>query len=114
MIQSVKNSDLRSEDVSRIIQSCKDAGVRELSFRGLSLRFDASLLTPVQPHEVGKTDSIEKKRKLQEVSARRALELEELRLRQDQIELMKIEDPEQYEKLVMSGELLNTKEDEDN
>ena len=111
--QITKNGDLHPDDVSRIIQSCKDAGVRELSFRGLSLKFDAPSLTPSQMNAMVDTVSLESKRKLQDVAARRALELDEVRYRQDQIELMKIEDPEQYEDLILKGELLDTKEDED-
>ena len=113
LTQVTKNGDLHPDDVSRIIQSCKDAGVRELSFRGLSLKFDAPSLTPSQMNATVDTVSLKSKRKLQDVAARRALELDEVRYRQDQIELMKIEDPEQYEDLVLKGELLDTKEDED-
>lgn len=37
----------------------------------------------------------------------RPLEEKEARMRQEQVELMKIEDPEAYEDLVMRGELLD-------
>ena len=87
--------------------------MRELSFKGLVLKFEAPSSSPSQTNEKVDTVSLESKRKLQDVAARRALELDEVRHRQDQIELMKIEDPEQYEDLVLKGELLDTKEDED-
>jgi hypothetical protein len=90
------NNDLDPQDIASIIQSCKDAGVRELQFKGLNISFGTLPETKKTAAEL---------RDEQVKMGARGLEIEELRMIEDRIEQLKIEDPEEYERLILSGEL---------
>ena len=99
---------LTGSEIESIIQSCAKANVRVLEIHGIRLEFGAGVpSSPPQPAQVSSEPApseaaISEKHEKQ---SQEALEQDELRLRRDQLALMLIENPVEYEKLVASGEL---------
>ncbi len=80
--------DMTSTDIIEVMKACRDLGVRHFEGNGLKLEFGPSAdAKPV----LGEADPAQSERILSEV---------ELRIKQEQLENLKIEDPFAYEELI--------------
>jgi hypothetical protein len=110
----VRNTVLNAEEVCSIIESCKDAGVSVLKFRGLYLRFghaDHARRAETAPGPgieetttSSPTDSDEMEKAAVEAHERTLLR-DELKVRAQQIDELPITDPLEYERKLANGEL---------
>lgn len=108
---TVEKSFLTPADVCAIIKACGEAQVRVLKFAGLYVRFDKTVENavvaaspPVPEAEISETTQ-----KIHE----EALAQDEVRLKQDQLDQMWIENPQEAERLLLAGELEDEEADED-
>jgi hypothetical protein len=100
---------LSSQDVCLIIKSCGEAGVSSLSWGELHIQFGLQppgrSLGSNQETETILTPTEAAISETQEQLAQESLERAEDELRAMQLELMKIENPAEYERLVFDGKL---------
>jgi hypothetical protein len=102
-----QNKTLKSSEVCSIVKACHDAGVRVLKFSGLELEFFTNAKpTTLEANEYfpDKAQS-EVKRAETLLEAKENLEQEAAAIKQMQLDQMLIEDPAQYEHLLLAGEL---------
>lgn len=78
---------MATTEIIELIKACKELGVTQFEGNGLKLEFGSSVATAVHGYE----DPAAEKRNLEEA---------ELRLRQEQLEHLKIEDPYTYEQMI--------------
>lgn len=91
---------LTSREACLIINACKDAGVEELVWESLRIRFRGpvqSIPVPIHVPEV----TLERQKAIEKES----LETQEFDLRQEQLERLRVEDPLEYERLHAIGDL---------
>lgn len=107
-----EKSCLSTEDACRIIETSAKTGVTELTFSGLHVKFgrltenDVGLTSPFVQQAPRAPVSVNALTEEQHTKqATEALEMDELRLRQDQLAQALVEDPLKYEELLMQGEL---------
>ena len=111
---------LNAKEICALIRACGEAGVSELEFDQLRLKFHEPAQTgPVwtMTYPTAQTDSADpgttkRKRKSKQgepVFFEEQQEFpfiqDELNVREDQLELMRIENPAEYERLLAQGEL---------
>lgn len=91
---------MKVEEICEILRTCKESGVTELSFRGLKVKLghQASSYT----HTVSTPQPVYEK-----IEAPQEIQKHELELREDELALLAIEDPLEYEAAVARGELEN-------
>jgi len=89
------------DELCHIITTCHESRVQALSLGPLSLKWNNGPLSlaDLDPEEV------EKLRKSQQREEDHALYQEAIRRREDDLEQLKLEDPEEYERLIAEGEL---------
>lgn len=95
---------LNSEEICNIIEACSEAKVRELKFRGLHLAFGPTVEASgkmASSHNRSAKEIAE----TQQEEHERALDQEMLDEKDDELELMKIENPVEYERLIVDGAL---------
>jgi hypothetical protein len=107
---------LKAEEVCSILKVCAEAGVNEITFRDLNVRFGppAETRRPEQDAESASPSSSETV--LSEIAAKidqETIEEQEIRIREQQLDELRITDPLAYEKLVISGELVDGIKSED-
>ena len=92
-----------TEEICSIINSCSSNGVRHFLYQGLDLSF-----VPVEQSPTIDPVFIPEPLKQQSLSqAREAFEKEEIKYREDELDLMQIEDPLRYEELLKSGDIVD-------
>lgn len=93
-----------AKDLLALIETCAKNQVRSLKLSDLELTFGPAAMetTLVQPH----IESPAVLEKTQEVE-RESLEEIQRQMNKDALEVMKLEDPAEYERLVTSGELVD-------
>lgn len=102
---ATKERFFTTKDICSIIDYCSRNGVRSFNYLGLSLSFvqveqDRAIDTVFIPEAIKtKSDS----------QAREAFEKEEVKYRQEELELMQIVDPLQYEELLKTGDIVDEK-----
>lgn len=100
---------LTGPEIEGIIQACARANVRSISVGGLHLEFGETTrkvaATEPKVAELTRAPVTTLTEEEHDEQNKETLELEELRLRQEQLDLMQIEDPLTAERLILSGEL---------
>lgn len=101
----IKERIFTTKDICSIIKACSTSGVREFKYLDLSLSFvqveTDRAIDPVFIPEAIKQQSISQ--------AREAFEKEEMKYKEDELELMQIVDPLQYEELLKTGDIVDEK-----
>lgn len=98
-------SRLTAPEIHVILKACAEARVRRISMPDLQVEFEPSLgetvnaLSPLAAPAPEPALSVPHERQNED-----ALVRDELKLRQDQIQQMMIEDPPEFERLILSGE----------
>ena len=92
--------EVDSKDICRIIKLCADSGVSKLKISTLEVEFFGS---GVVTTSTGK--KITERPREQARVEQEDIELAEKRIREDQRENLILENPEEYERLIASGEL---------
>lgn len=114
-IKGLEKLNLSAENVLELIKVGAASGVAKIKFGDLELEFGQNTKPPespandVTPAPADAAISVEQNRKIQ----KEALEREEFRTREDQVEHMIIEDPLKAEELIADGELLPDDADDD-
>lgn len=94
---------MTSADICAIIKTCADSGVTFLCLGELTVEFNNHRSEPpIQDEEVNPM--------LQEVVSENEIERDEIALRDDQLAHMEIEDPVAYERELLKGDLIDSKE----
>jgi hypothetical protein len=101
---ATKVTRLSAADVCVIIESCSKHGVSDLSFGDLKVTFKGH---PIAQEITGFTELTPE---LQEVVAAEVLERDELKLKQELLERMMVEDPVEYENMLTAGDLTDSME----
>lgn len=95
---------LKSSEICSIIKACSEAGVSELKFAGLHLRFEPQYKpfedTSYFPHPTEEAISDQSQQIEKE-----SLESDEQRVKQERLDQMLIENPSAFEDLLLSGDL---------
>jgi hypothetical protein len=94
------------QEVCDIIKACAASGVARIEFGPLKVEFglqQSALPTPIEPIDPRITARAEQE----------AVESAEFRMKQDQLSTMLLSDPAEYERLMMIGDLEETKADTD-
>lgn len=94
------------KDICRLIVACKENGVTELQFGSLRLFFGkapASAIEEITPQAVIPREDLRAQGPEQTVSPELAAELRD----QEDVELMVVEDPLEFERRIASGELID-------
>lgn len=94
------NAVTPTDDVIRLIEAAKAAGVSELEAGGVKLKFGPTEVKKVAPPIIEQDPE----------EAAKTLAEHELQLKQDQLERLRLEDPYEYEQLIHQDELTNGKE----
>lgn len=94
------SAPLTPEGVCLIIKECKDAGVSSLTWGDLTVHFGA-FVQPIREPEAAPPATAEQIAKV----AKSTLDEDEQALREMQLEILKLEAPEEYENLVALGDL---------
>lgn len=105
---STEKLGLSSVEVCSILQSCAQHKVMELKFQDLQVSFSKPTETLPGEASVGATSRPPVKAMTDQQhsnNARAALEQDELLLREQQLEELKITDPAEYERQIRDGEL---------
>jgi hypothetical protein len=94
---------LKPSELCDVLKACHDAKVRELKFKGLHVIFaPAEMGSAIQGDLTTEVTTALGAVKLLE---REANEKDELALREEQLALMRIENPAEYEAMLSAGEL---------
>lgn len=85
------------EGICRILKACHDSGVSEFSFEKLKVKFGPSqvteeMVTPVAPHVAREFEA-------------EAIAQAEMKIKEDQLANLPLEDPLRYEELIAEGDL---------
>jgi hypothetical protein len=109
---------LTGQEISSIIELCARANVRKLSYCGLHLEFGepTDVIRSASPPVVSEPTRATVPALTEEQHTKQTTESlanEEARTKEDRLSIMMIEDPVEYERLVNSGELIDSSEDED-
>lgn len=96
----MEDSKLSAKDIVVLIRACKGMGVTELKFGSLHIRFSEQV-TQEKPRDQVPKIPVETINQIEDET----LESQESDIKQTQLELMLIENPAEYERLVQSGEL---------
>lgn len=96
--QEVKG--LTAREVCSMIRACKDAGLKSLTWGDLDIQFWGEVQSIPHPIHVPQA-TVERQRAIETES----IEEQELSLRQSQLEILRIENPGEYERLLAQGEL---------
>ena len=99
---------LRTEDICTIIKLCSESRVASLKWGDLCVEFGPAKTTPwAFPMESAHTEAVSPAPSPEKADTQEQETLlsDELRVKDDQLALMVIEDPAQYEELISSGEL---------
>lgn len=109
---AAKSLILSTNDVCQIIEASAKAGVTELKFGGLHVRFGKTVEqkelgaspSPVQhaPQSYSVADLTEEQHQTQ---SRQSLEDEEIKTREERLARLLVEDPMAYEQMLRDGEL---------
>ena len=96
---------LKNTDVCNIIRTCKAAEVTELKFGDLHILWGKkALLGNVEDaNALAAEEMAEAQKKIED----KELEIQDLENKENLLELLKIEDPAEYERMILSGELEN-------
>jgi hypothetical protein len=97
--------ELTAEQICHILKACGESGVSKLKFAGLEAEFykiaQSDILFPdAQPlpeAEISQAQAAE--------SEKEGLRWDEIRLKTERLAAMLVEDPAQYEKLLLDGDL---------
>ena len=105
-------SELSVNEICDIIQKCSDCGVSELKLGGLEVRFKNELPSDTSRKEITEIPvTIEEHSQGPEketpTMSQELLEEMEADIKQSQLEFMLVEDPAQFEELLLSGEIVN-------
>jgi hypothetical protein len=93
---------LKSYDICNLIKTCSVSGVLELNYGELHIKFASKdIEAPSEPAIAGRKSDATKSTVIEQDS----IEQDELKTKQDQLDLMLIEDPAEYERLLIAGEL---------
>jgi hypothetical protein len=101
----LRSTSFTARDLCLIIEACKTHAVAELKFGDLEIRWTPGL-SPLPLAYPSSVESIPEAAisATQTKVAEHALEQDEVLMRQEQLEHLKITDPLAYERLMMSGE----------
>lgn len=99
-----------AKDLCVIIDACKQGGVRELAVGGLMLKF--SSLVTLQPKANDGLVGPDLRDADHVAQSKEALEIDELLTKEEQLAQLMIEDPVEYERQIVAGELEETVEDD--
>lgn len=111
-----KSPPLSSEDACRIIEVSAKAGVVELQFNGLHVKFGKTVEQliaegtppyPYMPQTSAPAPVTALTEEQHETQTKEALELDELRTKEEQLARALIENPIEYERLLRDGELVD-------
>lgn len=100
--------ELSASEICAIIKASSEAGVRVLKYHSLCLEFGkpvTEIVTVVNPDPLPLVTAAAEIAELQKTASKESLETQALRAKQDQIDLMLIEDPLQAEELISRGDL---------
>jgi predicted Mrr-cat superfamily restriction endonuclease len=99
-----QNNSLNSTDICAILRACREAGVSELEFG--TLRVTLGKTARIVQEEAAQSLATETEISAHQVKqAREAFELDELRMREDQLAELLITDPARAEQMLIDGEL---------
>ena len=102
---------LSTDEVLRIIQTCAASGAIELKFNGLEIKFGAGKPEPApspgeSPSQTVQVPAVAEMTEIQHTEqTKKAVEKDELLLREQQMAELMITDPLEYERQVNQGEL---------
>ena len=103
-----KNSSFSVSDIERIIEVCHEKGVGEIDVGGLKLKFKEAAVepraVPLYPPQVAVNH---------EQQAKDSLAVDELREKEERLGLLLLENPEEFERQLANGELLEEDEGSD-
>lgn len=106
-----QDSHLSADDLCRIIDTCATRGVGEFRLGEFEIKFGRKESLLDLPHEqvsgqiiFPETDHVEEERL--------AVESDELRLKEEQVAMLILEDPEEFERQIASGELEDMLDDD--
>ena len=116
-----KESALTSDEVRAIIRSCATYGVLELKFRGLEISLvpkDSEARKPEMvagnvPRETSNNPVNEITEQEHEHQNQDALEIDEMRLKEEQLAMAFIENPSLAEEMIRNGDLDDFESDDD-
>lgn len=102
-VRRLKNSSFTAQDICAILKAASDASVFEMQLGDLFVRFGG----PAPLAELAIAQSISANAIAEESRAeiQKTFEKEAVLDKEDKLALMAIEDPMEYERLIMSGEL---------
>lgn len=106
-----KKNSFSALEMCRIIDLCQKRGVTEFIANGVELRFgDTPVLPPKRTHAVFRGKRIPEPDHAE--NDREAHEMDVLRTKEEQVAMLIIEDPEEFERQLVAGELEDFIEDE--
>ena len=117
-----KESALTSDEVRAIIRSCATYGVLELKFRGLEIslvpkdseaRKPETMVAGNVPRETSNNPVNEITEQEHEHQNQDALEIDEMRLKEEQLAMAFIENPSLAEEMIRNGDLDDFESDDD-
>lgn len=92
---------ISTKEILQILKECSKLGVTRLRMGDLEMSFGPESLRETLPNKV------REKPKAQAVEEKKSIAAQESRLRQEQIEELMIADPEEYERRIAMGELVD-------
>lgn len=98
-LRGAKKSSFTSEEICRILETCKTVGVKEFYLGELRFVFNSG---EALPDKVNPTTPVPIDHEKQ---SKEALELDEMQEREDRLRLLAIEDPVEYERQIVDEEL---------
>jgi hypothetical protein len=109
---------LTGEEINLIISACAAAKVSVLEVPGLRIAFGEGGLAKLTPAHAKTSEPI--KASVPEMTAKQharqtedSIKLDEAHLKEERLALMAIEDPLEYERLIMNGELKEATDDDE-
>lgn len=100
------NPDVPVSELCALIKACGESGVTELSFGTLRVQFTpVTMREQSQPVDYQTEGALPINPVVSESDEKEAIADSELRLREEQLAKMLLEDPVQFEKLLAAGEL---------
>ena len=94
-------------DICAILDQCSRSGVQRLRFESLDVEFFH------EEHKDAPTESRESQEATGATPPENLFEANELRVKRDKLEMLRLTDPEAYEEAVLEGDLVPEQEDED-
>lgn len=102
------DKSLKSKDICNIIRVCSKSHVSRIKMGDLEIEFRGSGIEKQVPVTIAEATNCEKPQNLEASYAtveEEVIEQEGVKLREEQLLQMAIEDPVEYEKLIASGDL---------